>query len=405
MGNLDPGDGWKYRGRGYIQLTGKSNYAQASQAVFGDDRLVKDPDLVNDPKVAAEVVAWYMEKGKARMAKAMGIDEKNMSQQDANLLATSQIAGGDVRKKGSYLAGEVMNKVTAYAGSKDIQGIQPSQGQGTMVASADTKKSDIPKAQRGGVFDGPDTGYLVELHGPETVIPNDKIAKIAKKELESVTKMSGSIAQSEGDLPKEVKEFFQLQGQINSLQSLKADDGRETFSAVDPESQRAQERMFAKLDEMMSGLVSTGYDKAWLERGGDDEPVAPKDIGASLARYADEDSGVTNAMKKLMPAGMISDSQSSMATAPSADIVTTATDTLKDITDNTKTAMVDALKSMQDEFKVTLSQIMQRQPDSAEPMAAKDTVTELLTSKLDLMIDKLSQSNDTQDKLLQYSKV
>jgi hypothetical protein len=48
---------------------------------------------------------------------------------------------------------------------------------------------------------------------------------------------------------------------------------------------------------------------------------------------------------------------------------------------------------------------MQKQPESGEPISAKDTVTELLTSKLDMMIDKLSQSNDTQDKLLQYSKV
>jgi len=405
MGNTEIGDGFKYRGRGYIGITGKAMYAKASQALFGDDRLVKDPDLLNNPQVAAEATAWYMEMTKGSMAKRMGIDPSQpMTQDMANQLATSQVAGRDVNKSSDYIKGELLGKVSRYAASKDIQGIQPSSS-GTMVASADTKKSEIPKAQRGGVFDGPDSGYLVELHGPETVIPNDKIASIAKKELESVTKMSGSIAQSEGDLPKEVKEFFQLQGQINSLQSLKADDGRETFSAVDPESQRAQERMFAKLDEMMSGLVSTGYDKAWLERGGDDEPVAPKDIGASLARYTDEDSGVTNAMKKLMPAGMISDSQSSMATAPSADIVTTATDTLKDITDNTKTAMVDALKSMQDEFKITLSQIMQRQPDSAEPMAVKDTVTELLSSKLDMMIDKLSQSNDTQDKLLQYSKV
>jgi hypothetical protein len=274
-----------------------------------------------------------------------------------------------------------------------------------MVASADTKKSEIPKAQRGGVFDGPDSGYLVELHGPETVIPNDKIASIAKKELDSMSKMSGSVMNADGDLPKEVKEFFQLQGQVNSLKSLKADDGRDTFSEVDSDSQKAQERMFSKLDEMSSSLVSSGYDKAWLERGGDDVPIAPKEIGASLSKYADADSGVTDAMKKLMPAGMITDTQSSMATGPSAEIVTTANDTLKDITDNTKNAMVDALKSMQDEFKVTLSQIMQKQPESGEPISAKDTVTELLSSKLDMMIDKLSQSNDTQGKILQYSQV
>jgi putative chitinase len=121
MGNLEPGDGFKFRGRGFIQLTGKNNYSAASKDIYGDDRLVKDPDLVNQPAVAAEVTAWYMKKGKSSMAKSMGIDEKNMTQDQANLLATSQVAGGDVRKKGSYLSGEVMNKVTGY--SQQMAGI------------------------------------------------------------------------------------------------------------------------------------------------------------------------------------------------------------------------------------------------------------------------------------------
>lgn len=114
MGNTEPGDGWKYRGRGFIQLTGKSNYAAASKAIYGDDRLVKNPDLLNDPAVAAEVTAWYMKKGQASMANKMGIDTGNMTQQQANLLATSQIAGRDVRTGGSYLSGEVMDKVNKY---------------------------------------------------------------------------------------------------------------------------------------------------------------------------------------------------------------------------------------------------------------------------------------------------
>jgi predicted chitinase len=59
LGNTEPGEGFKYRGRGFHQLTGKSNYAAASRALYGDDRLVKNPDLVNDPKVAGMVAAWY----------------------------------------------------------------------------------------------------------------------------------------------------------------------------------------------------------------------------------------------------------------------------------------------------------------------------------------------------------
>jgi len=115
MGNTEPGDGFKYRGRGFIQLTGKNNYAAASKAIYGDDRLVKNPDLVNDPNVAAQVSAWYMKKGQTSMAGRLGINTSNMSQADANLLATSQIAGGDIRQKGK-IGQEILGKVNAYSG-------------------------------------------------------------------------------------------------------------------------------------------------------------------------------------------------------------------------------------------------------------------------------------------------
>jgi hypothetical protein len=115
LGNTQPGDGFLYRGRGFIQLTGKGNYAAASQAIYGDDRLVKNPDLLLDPTVAAETTAWYMQKGRARMAQILGMGTENLSQEQSDLLATSQIAGSDIRKKGAF-GQEVMNKVASYSG-------------------------------------------------------------------------------------------------------------------------------------------------------------------------------------------------------------------------------------------------------------------------------------------------
>jgi putative chitinase len=46
MGNGDEasGDGWKFRGRGYIQLTGKDNYTQFDKSV--EDDILANPDLV-----------------------------------------------------------------------------------------------------------------------------------------------------------------------------------------------------------------------------------------------------------------------------------------------------------------------------------------------------------------------
>lgn len=66
MGNTQPGDGAKFIGRGYIQLTGRGNYTKYSKALYtkgvvsSATALVDNPELVNDPAVAAAVVCAYM---------------------------------------------------------------------------------------------------------------------------------------------------------------------------------------------------------------------------------------------------------------------------------------------------------------------------------------------------------
>ena len=51
-----PCDGWRYRGRGLIQLTGKDAYSRAADATGLP--LVSDPDLAATPEAAAEVACW-----------------------------------------------------------------------------------------------------------------------------------------------------------------------------------------------------------------------------------------------------------------------------------------------------------------------------------------------------------
>lgn len=56
-GDASSGEGWRFRGRGLIQLTGRSNYHVASDALGMD--YVRDPDAVAAPEGACLTAAWF----------------------------------------------------------------------------------------------------------------------------------------------------------------------------------------------------------------------------------------------------------------------------------------------------------------------------------------------------------
>lgn len=63
LGNTQSGDGYKYRGRGYLQITGRYNYEQASKQMPGGfTDFVESPDLVATPNIAVQLAFHYWNK-------------------------------------------------------------------------------------------------------------------------------------------------------------------------------------------------------------------------------------------------------------------------------------------------------------------------------------------------------
>ncbi len=70
LGNLRPGDGPRFKGRGYVQLTGRANYSSVGPQLGVD--LVTSPDLANDPQTAGRILAQFLKNHEAGIRAAIG---------------------------------------------------------------------------------------------------------------------------------------------------------------------------------------------------------------------------------------------------------------------------------------------------------------------------------------------
>jgi putative chitinase len=59
LGNTQPGDGVRFKGRGLIQITGRANYGAYSRWKYGDERLLQTPALLAELPDAVDAAAWY----------------------------------------------------------------------------------------------------------------------------------------------------------------------------------------------------------------------------------------------------------------------------------------------------------------------------------------------------------
>ena len=107
-GDEASGDGWKYRGRGFIHLTGKELYAKAGAAVHPENPgiYVARPELLSsNPLESAKVAVWYFlsKVGKGKTVKQASktvnpVGMKNKERGQAAMAIRNQLAGVQKRK-------------------------------------------------------------------------------------------------------------------------------------------------------------------------------------------------------------------------------------------------------------------------------------------------------------------
>ncbi len=75
LGNQGPPDGERFRGRGYVQLTGRFNYSKFGQALGLSDQLITNPELASDTTVAAKLLAAFLEANERAIKEALLQDD------------------------------------------------------------------------------------------------------------------------------------------------------------------------------------------------------------------------------------------------------------------------------------------------------------------------------------------
>jgi putative chitinase len=71
LGNQGPPDGARFCGRGFIQLTGRSNYQTHGRAIGLGDRLLTEPEIANDAEIAARLLASFLKSRERQIKEAL----------------------------------------------------------------------------------------------------------------------------------------------------------------------------------------------------------------------------------------------------------------------------------------------------------------------------------------------
>ncbi|AID99931.1 peptidase C1 [Klebsiella variicola] len=136
LGNINPGDGARFRGRGFVQLTGRSNYQKYASRIGVD--IIGSPDLANAPEVAAVLLAMFL--GDRREALTSALTATPPDYRKARRLVNGGAHGLDSFKKVFTLAAvlpAVMQQTSQIQGAGAGRGSRQQAGAAAIAAPAE----------------------------------------------------------------------------------------------------------------------------------------------------------------------------------------------------------------------------------------------------------------------------
>jgi predicted chitinase len=150
LGNKSEEEGFNYRGRGYVQITGRKAYEEAGKAIGKD--LLRNPDLAAHPEIAKQIAVWQLRDRKNQFTGG-GFNKLLLegNQSEINKAVTSQFAGqsanrgylGDLSKIVDNFADKFLKGSTDLGGSLDNTSKNFLQASGYLEQTSSTVQTNI----------------------------------------------------------------------------------------------------------------------------------------------------------------------------------------------------------------------------------------------------------------------
>ena len=249
MGNKQDGDGFKYRGRGFIQLTGRDNYIRAGKDLGLD--LENNPDLASQPENAAKIALWYWKQrglsGPAQKGDVLAVtkginggtngldDRKSKFAKYLSEVGSTAVASGSSPIKTAMLGGFLSKHLPTLVGEREPEVLGPD---GRIHRSVDSYLSS-PSADVSGLMTSTAVKEAMKRasSGPDNRGAGDAISKIMAA--------GGMGGNSEAILTKMLEVLQQIAGNTAAIGQLASAEGQENKTVSIDASGRTGGNVFA----------------------------------------------------------------------------------------------------------------------------------------------------------------